>query len=129
MANISPTYPAALISFGTDVVDFSDTVLATHINTLRAEVSSIEAVVGVSPKLSSGWVGTFTQPSISYTWNTVKDRINNIEYGLATVYSAIIPTGGTANQVLVKNSNTNYDMSWAAASTGETFNPLLLIGA
>jgi hypothetical protein len=129
VANISPTYPTALISFGTDVVDFSDTVLATHINTLRAEVASLEAVVGVSPKLSSGWVGSFTQPSISYTWNTVKDRINNIEYGLATVYSAIIPTGGTVNQILVKNSSTNYDFSWAAAPSGETFNPLLLIGA
>jgi hypothetical protein len=127
--NVSATYPAALISFGVDVVDFSDTVLANHINTLRAEVASIETTIGVSPKLSSGWVGSFTQPSISYTWNTVKDRLNNIEYGLATVYSAIIPTGGTVNQVLVKNSSTNYDFSWAAAPVGETFNPLFLIGA
>jgi hypothetical protein len=127
--NVSATYPAALISFGVDVVDFSDTVLANHVNTLRAEVAAIEATVGVSPKLSSGWVGEFTQPSISYTWNTVKDRLNNIEYGISAVYAAIIPTGGTANQVLVKNSSTDYDFSWTAAPAGETFNPLLLIGA
>ena len=33
-------------------------------------------------------------------------------------HSGLAPTGGTTNQVLKKNSNTNYDYSWAADDTG-----------
>lgn len=116
MANVTPYYPASVVSYGADVVDFSSTVLAAHINTLRAEVSSVESVLGTYVTLSSGWVGSFTQPSISYTWGTLKDRINNIEYGLNAVYNAMVPTGGTSGQVLVKNSGTDYDFSWTTAN-------------
>lgn len=112
MANLTPTYPANLISYGTDVVDFTDTVLAAHVNALRAEVVSMETVLGTYLTLSSGWVGSFTQPNISTTWNTLKDRINNIEYGLNLVYTAKVPSGGTTGQLLVKNSNSDYDFSW-----------------
>jgi hypothetical protein len=34
------------------------------------------------------------------------------------VTSSAIPTGGTVNQVLIKNSSTNYDTSWAEPNTG-----------
>ena len=112
MANLTPTYPSNLVSYGTDVIDFTDTVLAVHVNALRAEVVSVETTIGTYPTLSSGWIGTFTQPSISTTWNTLKDRINNIEYGLHVAYAAKTPTGGTTGQVLIKNSNTDYDFSW-----------------
>ena len=116
MANVTPTYPSSLVSYGTDVIDFTDTVLAAHVNTLRAEVISVETVLGTYPTLSSGWVGSFTQPAISVTWNTLKDRINNIEYGLYTTWAAQVPTGGTSGQVLVKNSSTDYDFSWTTAN-------------
>lgn len=33
-------------------------------------------------------------------------------------HSGLVPSGGTTNQVLKKNSNTNYDYSWQADSTG-----------
>jgi hypothetical protein len=116
VTNVSPTYPANLVSYGADVIDFTTSVLATHVNTLRAEVVSLETTLGTYPTLSSGWVGSFVQQPISYTWNTLKDRINNIEYGLAVAYAAKTPTGGTSGQVLVKNSSTDYDFSWTTAN-------------
>lgn len=112
MPNVSAVYPGQVINYGSDVINFTTTVLAEHINYLRAEVTSVEATLGTFVTTSSGWTGSFTRPSISTTWNTLKDRINNIEYGLNTVYNAKVPTGGTSGQTLVKNSNTDYDFSW-----------------
>lgn len=152
MATVA-VYPGAVKSFGSDVVDFTDTVLAQHINTVRAEVAAIETTLGTYITTSSGWVGSFDQTTT--VWNTLKDRLANLEYGVNTVYAAQVPTGGTSGQVLVKNSSSDYDFSWttgnflpsqsthsgqylttdgstaswAAIPSGETFNPLLLIGA
>lgn len=110
------TYPDNVRSFGADVVDFTTTILAEHVNYLRAEVNSVETVLGNLPLTSSGWVGAFDRSTT--TWNTVRDRIANIEYGLNTAYSAKVPTGGAQYQVLQKNSSSDYDFSWV------TFNGL-----
>jgi hypothetical protein len=114
----SPLYPGAVRNFGSDVVNFTTTILAEHVNYLRAEVNSVETVLGTYLNLSSGWSGSFTEPTISYTWDSLKDRLANIEYGLHTAYAAKTPTGGTSGQVLQKNSSSNYDFSWV------TFNGL-----
>ena len=114
----SPLYPGAVRNFGSDVVNFTTTILAEHVNYLRAEVNSIETVLGTYLTLSSGWVGSFTEPIISVTWDSLKDRLANIEYGLHTAYAAKTPTGGTSGQVLQKSSSSNYDFSWV------TFNGL-----
>ena len=108
----SPLYPGAVRNFGSDVVNFTTTILAEHVNYLRAEVNSIETVLGTYLNLSSGWVGSFTEPVISYTWDSLKDRLANIEYGLHITYAAKPPTGGTSGQVLIKNSSSDYDFSW-----------------
>ena len=108
------TYPANVRSFGADVVDFTTTILAEHVNFLRAEVNSVETVLGNLPLTSSGWVGSFDRSTT--TWNTVRDRIANIEYGLNTAYNAKVPTGGTQYQVLQKNSSSDYDFSWVTFS-------------
>jgi hypothetical protein len=109
-------YPDNVRSFGADVVDFTTTILAEHVNYLRAEVNSVETVLGNLPLTSSGWVGSLDRTTT--TWNTVRDRIANIEYGLNTAYSAKVPTGGSQYQVLQKNSSSDYDFSWV------TFNGL-----
>jgi hypothetical protein len=109
-------YPDNVRSFGSDVVDFTTTILAEHVNFLRAEVNSIETVLGNLPLTTSGWVGSFSRSTT--TWNTVRDRIANIEYGLNVAYNAKVPTGGTQYQVLQKNSSSDYDFSWV------TFNGL-----
>ena len=147
-------YPTSVKTFTTKV-DFTDTVLAEHVNSLQSEVTSLETTLGTSITVSSGWVGSFDQ--VTTTWNTLKDRIANIEYGLNAVYTERLPVGGTTGQVLVKTSDSDYavgwstgnflpdqynnsgkflttdgtNASWSTVSTasGETFNPLLLIGA
>ena len=107
---MTASYPAAVKSFTTKV-DFTDTVLAAHVNDLQDEVNSLQANIGTYIKTGSGWVGSFDQ--VTTAWNTLKDRIANIEYGLNTAYAAKLPTGGTTGQVLVKSSNDNYAASWA----------------
>lgn len=105
---MTASYPASVKSFTTKV-DFTDTVLAAHVNDLQDEVNSIEATVGASIKTGSGWVGAFDQ--ITSSWNTLKDRINNIEYGLNTAFnnhvskvggSVIIPSGAAVKGLVIK---------------------------
>lgn len=105
---MTASYPSSVKSFTTKV-DFTDTVLAAHVNDLQDEVNSIEATVGASIKTGSGWVGAFDQ--ITSSWDTLKDRINNIEYGLYTSYnnhvskvggSVIIPSGSSVKGLVIK---------------------------
>ncbi len=106
---MTAAYPAAVKSFTTKV-DFSDTILAEHVNTLQDEVNSIQANLGTLIKTGSGWVGEFDQ--VTSNWNSLKDRLANIEYGLADVWNAV-PVGGSTGQVLTKTSNTNYATEWS----------------
>ena len=106
---MTASYPSTVKSFTTKV-DFSDTVFAAHVNDLQDEVNSVQANLGTAIRIGSGWIGSFDQ--VTTTWNSLKDRIANIEYGLNDAYTARVPSGGTTGQVLQKNSNTNYDYSW-----------------
>lgn len=106
---MTASYPSSVKSFVTKV-DFADTVFAAHVNDLQDEVNSIQANLGTNIKTGSGWIGAFDQ--ITTNWNTLKDRIANIEYGLGSAYTRVVPSGGTTGQVLTKSSNSNYDTSW-----------------
>ena len=112
---MTASYPSAVKSFTTKV-DFTDTVLAAHVNDLQDEVNSLEATLGTSIKTGSGWVGSFDQ--ITTTWDTLKDRLTNIEYGLGDAYGRILPSGGTTGQVLRKTSGDDYAVEWAEPVTG-----------
>lgn len=103
-------YPAAVKSFTTKV-DFTDTVLAEHVNTLQDEVAALQSYIGTYINVGSGWVGEFDQ--LTTEWDSLKDRLANIEYGLNLVYTERLPLGGTTGQVLVKASNDNYDTEWS----------------
>ena len=118
-------YPTDIRPF-TIKVDYTTTILAEHVNSLQEEVNAIETNLGTYIRTSSGWVGTFTKTTA--TWDTLKDRLANIEYGLSTAYAAKLPTSGSTGQVLTKTSGTDYEASWTTI-TQETFNPLFLIGA
>lgn len=107
---MTASYPTAVKSFVTKV-DFTDTVLAEHVNTLQDEVASLQANLGTYIKTGSGWVGSFDQ--ITTDWDSLKDRLANIEYGLNSVYSERLPAGGTTGQVLIKSSGDDYDTSWS----------------
>ena len=106
---MTASYPAAVKSFVTKV-DFTDTILAEHVNSLQLEVNSIQANLGTFIKTGSGWVGTFDQ--VTTSWDTLKDRLANIEYGLADVWNAV-PVGGSTGQVLTKTSSTDYATQWS----------------
>lgn len=97
---MTASYPAAVKSFSSKV-DFSDTVLAEHVNSLQEEVNSIQANLGTLIKTGSGWVGTFDQ--ITTSWNTLKDRLANIEYGLADVYNDYVSLSG--GSTILSNGN------------------------
>lgn len=88
---MTAAYPSTVKSFTTKV-DFTDTVLAEHVNTLQEEVNALQANLGTFIKTGSGWVGSFDQ--VTTSWDTLKDRIANIEYGLGTVYGDRVSTGG-----------------------------------
>ena len=110
-------YPGSVKTF-TAKVDFADTVLAEHVNTLQDEVNAIEATLGTYVKTGSGWIGSFDQ--VTTNWATLKDRIANIEYGLYNVYTAV-PAGGTTGQVLTKSSGSDYDSTWTTFNALPTF--------
>lgn len=85
------SYPSSVKTFTTKV-DFTDTVLAEHVNSLQGEVNSIEANLGTYIKTGSGWIGSFDQ--ITSNWSTLKDRVANIEYGLYESYNHRVSTQG-----------------------------------
>lgn len=110
---MTASYPAAVKSFTTRV-DFTDTILAEHVNSLQEEVNALQANLGTNIKTGSGWVGSFDQ--VTTSWNTLKDRLTNIEYGIADALDASLPTGGSTGQVLTKSSGSNYAVSWTTGN-------------
>jgi hypothetical protein len=106
---VTAAYPTTVKSFTTKV-DFTDTVLAAHVNNLQEEVVAVQTELGTDVAVGSGWIGVFD--SITTNWNTLKDRLANMEYGIQGALDASIPTGGSTGQVLTKTSNSNYAVAW-----------------
>ena len=108
---MTASYPASVKSFTTKV-DFTDTVLAEHVNSLQDEVNSLQANLGTLIKTGSGWVGSFDV--ITTNWNTLKDRLANMEYGIKDVYddyvsrsggSSIVASGAAIKGLIVKGAS------------------------
>lgn len=114
---MTAAYPASVKSFTTKV-DFTDTVLAEHVNTLQEEVNSLQANLGTYIKTGSGWVGDFDQTTTS--WDTLKDRLANIEYGLKDVYDRdfVSLTGGST----ITSSSNGTTSLIVKAKTSQTAN-------
>ena len=106
---MTASYPTTVKSFTTKV-DFTDTVLAAHVNSLQEEVVALQVELGTDVAVGSGWIGVFD--SITTNWSTLKDRLANMEYGIADALDASLPTGGATGQALVKTSGSNYDVAW-----------------
>jgi hypothetical protein len=87
-------YPSGVKSFE-NKSDFTDLILAEHINTLQDEVAAIQATIGITPNVSGGYVGTFDDTTT--TFSTLAARISNIEKGIKTdVHNQYFKyTGGT----------------------------------
>lgn len=113
-------YPSSVKSFTTKV-DFTDTVLAEHVNSLQEEVNSIQANLGTYIKTGSGWVGSFDQ--VTTNWNTLKDRIANIEYGLNDSFTTHV--NNTGGSTITSLSNGTVELTIKAKS-GQSANLLEL---
>jgi hypothetical protein len=108
---VTASYPASVKSFTTKV-DFTDTVLAEHVNSLQEEVNSLQSNLGTYIKTGSGWVGEFDTSTTA--WNTLKDRLANMEYGIKDVYddyvsrsggSSIVASGAAVKGLVVKGAS------------------------
>ena len=98
------------------------------VNDLQNEVSALEANIGTYISVGSGWVGSFDQ--VTTNWNSLKDRIANIEYGLGSVHgdyvslsggSVIQPSGtSTVNLILKSASSQTADLAQFKTSSGTT---------
>jgi hypothetical protein len=115
---VTATYPASIKSFSTKT-DFIDTVLAEHVNTLQEEVNSIQTNLGTLIKTGSGWVGSFDV--ITTNWNTLKDRLANIEYGLGEVYNDYVSLSGGSTILSSTNSTVGLTVKAKTSQTANIF--------
>lgn len=122
----SPTY---LVRAFDPKVDYTTTVVAEHINSLQEEVTAIENHLGAGGVLaSSGWAGTANL--VTTVWTSLKDRLNNMEYGISDGIDAAAAAQSTANTALANAATAQSTANSALAAAGATgVSPLLLIGA
>jgi hypothetical protein len=83
---VSAVYPSNIQNAYSTKVNFVDIVNDIDVNDLQVEITAIETYVGANPHISSGWIGTFSDTTT--TWTNLAARIQNIEYGLYDVYIA-----------------------------------------
>jgi hypothetical protein len=113
---VTALYPSSVKSFTTKV-DFTDTVLSEHVNSLQNEVVALEANIGTYISVSSGWIGSFDQ--VTTNWNTLKDRIANIEYGLGFVYGDYVSVSGGSKIQPSGTSTVNLTLKAATSQTAD----------
>lgn len=94
-------YPASVKVF-TKKRDLLDIVLAADINLVYDEVTAIEQKLGTFPATNTGWGGDFDQSTLS--WPTLRERIQNIEYGLFQTFNdRVKASGGTTLESSLSN--------------------------
>jgi hypothetical protein len=98
---MAAVYPSSVKSF-TKKVDNRDPVIASEVNLLYDEVTAVETILGTTPTTISGWSGTFDQTTT--VWNTVRERIQNSEYGLNEAYNNRVKI--TGNSTIAPNAST-----------------------
>lgn len=109
-------YPSNIKNDFNPHVDFTETVIAAHVNDLQNEVTAIETTIGTYPLTSSGWSTTGFDTSTT-TWSTVKDRLNNIEVGIANTRSQVAAiaaetlAGATLKSTVTGSSLTSFGTS------------------
>lgn len=99
---MAASYPSSIKLF-TRKRDLLDIVLAADINQVYDEVTAIEQKLGALPATNIGYdSGTFDQSTL--VWSTVRDRIQNIEYGLSEAFNDRVQTSG-GTQILPSGVN------------------------
>lgn len=109
---MASVFPGSIKTFVAKT-DLVDTVLADHVNTLQEEVNAVEATIGLGSLSTSGWAGTYSNPT---TFSTITLRIANIEAGLTSLGASKL--GATANAVSASKWATARTLSLAGDVTG-----------
>jgi hypothetical protein len=115
---VTTSYPASVKAFTTKV-DFTDTVLAEHVNSLQNEVTALQENLGTFIKTGSGWVGSFDL--ITTSWNTLKDRLANMEYGIKDVYDDYASKSGGSTITPSGTSVVGLNIKAASGQTANLF--------
>jgi len=76
---MAASYPSGVRPFDSKV-DFTQIIVAEHINSLQEEVIAVESTIGLNPNVSGGYVGSFDENTT--TFSTLAARIANIEKGI-----------------------------------------------
>lgn len=103
---MAATYPSSVVTFSTKV-DNVTTVYAADPNTIQDEVRAIEQYLGTNPHISGSMASGSYTATPNTTFDTVSDRIANVEAGLykAVSTSYVTKVGGdtiTASSASVK---------------------------
>jgi hypothetical protein len=115
-------YPNSVRQY-TAQVDLVNTIIADHVNSLQQEVKKIEEVIGSAATsqnpLTSTWTGSFSQAT---SWGTLYDRIANIEAGLISGVTGLLPTIVRGDLIIGSGTSTLSRLSLGANGTVLTSN-------
>jgi hypothetical protein len=98
---VTKSFPGATRPF-TPKVDLVNTIYADHVNALQEEVGAIEDTLGAGT-LTSSYTGSFVATT---DWETVSDRLVNIERGLANGVASAPYVRSTGGDTLMATAGT-----------------------
>lgn len=114
-----PSYPGAVKTW-VSRRDLLDLVVAADVNTIYDEVTAMQQELGTSPRVSPTWGATaFTSATTS--WNSVKERLANIENGVYTSITQRVDTTGGSTIQSASNSTVSLTIR---GKSGQTANLL-----
>jgi hypothetical protein len=96
-------------------------ILVSHASAIvKLTATEIKATLGAAYNISAGTLHLVCSRMLGTRTGTPVFEVSDQSIGSAAYQPAsrLNPSGGTTGQVLKKNSNTNYDYSWAADDTG-----------
>jgi hypothetical protein len=115
-------YPNSVRQY-TPQQDLVNTIIADNVNSLQEEVKKIEEVLGSATTsqnpLTSTWTGSFSQAT---TWGTIYDRLANIEAGLISGVTGLLPTIVRGDLVIGSGTSTIARLALGANGTVLTSN-------
>lgn len=113
---MAASYPLNVKTNFSSKIDFTTTVIAQHVIDLDQEVTAIETALGTYPTLSAGWTGEF---AFDTEWQTLRDRIQNIEYGLGYVWNDYVDVKGGSSIVAETASTVGIVVKGAASQSAD----------
>lgn len=121
---MTASFPSSVKQF-TRKRDLLDIVLAADINQVYDEVTAIEQKIGVLPATNIGFdQGSYSSSTL--VWDTLRDRIQNIDYGVYVAYTDRVKSSG--GSVIEPSGINTINLSLKSAS-GQTANQLSSINS